>query len=115
MTISGKKLWENMKKIFKIEEQGAPVINSAYTVKQHDDVVLIELDMKSKYCDVNSGSSNEGCFLFIQANEESLYLHKRKPKDSMTTIIFPMFKGFDVFALYSGRYTIRVCLFKRGE
>lgn len=104
-----------MRKDFRISRQGAPVVNSVYLVCQHEDVVVLNIDMKSKYCNVScTGSNNHHGqsipLILIGAIEESLCLHKNHERDDFTEITFPAYEGFAVMATGGGRYDIVVCL-----
>jgi hypothetical protein len=99
----------------KIKQQGSPIFNSAALLCNHPDVAVIEIDMKSKYCDVELTGSDccKGSsipLIVIAANDRSLHLHPRKDRNAWTEISFPAFDGFSVMATGSGRYTITVCL-----
>jgi hypothetical protein len=95
-----------------ISPQGAPVINAAYSIIRHKDIVTIELDMKSKYCDIDFSmwSSSDGPGVCIVANKRSLYLKDRIRRNATTFVTFPEFKRWSVYAWSGGRYTFCICL-----
>lgn len=94
----------------KVVQPGAPIINDAWVVYKTDRVILIEVDLKSKYCSVGSSSGNG---VFIDANEHSLYLSEDYEREVSTWIEFPEAEGYSFFGSSSGRYTISLTFFKR--
>lgn len=106
------------KELFTIIQQGAPVINSGYIVEQSENLIAIEIDMKSKYCEVALFTHKDPeniCGLMIGTNEDSLNLKEDAAKDTYTEIEFTNFKGFRIFAANIGRYMLSVCLIKDKE
>ncbi len=104
---------------YNVTMQGAPVVNSMGVVCCHNDVAVLNIDMKSKYCAVSITGSEvtDGCsrpLVWIAANERSLYLHKKKKRDDVTEIRFLGLDGFTVMATGDGRYDISVCLVDLG-
>ena len=99
---------------YTIEQQGAPVISSVYTTIIHDNIIALEIDMKSKYCEIGGHvSTSEGyCGIMIDAIKSSLYLDESKDKDMFTSIMFTEYKGWSIYCADVGRYTIRVVLVK---
>ena len=88
--------------LIKITTQGAPIVNSAYVRYRNDDVLILELDMHSKYCGVFASS---GSCVFIGANERSLYLHG-DDRERFTEITL-LDKNYPEFVASSeGRYSI---------
>lgn len=94
----------------KIVQAGAPVIDSAWTVYKTDQVILIEMGLKSKYCEVGASCDNG---VFIDPTEHSLYLDTSADPESSTWVEFPEAKGYSFFGSSSGRYTIQLTFFKR--
>ncbi len=102
--------------LFRVTAQGAPVLNSAYIVREAEGIVALEIDLKSKHCEVSAVSTCEGKeSLWIEATEHSLHLHRHRKRDDITAIEFPRWPGYEIFATYLGRYTLDVCLVKRKE
>ena len=97
-----------------ITNQGAPVINSGIIYKKSKDIVLIEIDLKSKYCNEVAYVGDKYPGISISAIKESLYLKEDVDKDEPTIIKFPEFEGYYIYASTSGRYTINLCLLKRN-
>lgn len=89
--------------IITIREQGAPIISSASVLYESNDLVVIELDLRSKYCYIGASTDNG---VFIEANERSLHLHGTN-RDASTWVEVPgnrpQFLGGT-----SGRYTINL-------
>jgi hypothetical protein len=94
----------------KIVQQGAPVINSAWVVYKTDQVILIEVDLTSKYCEVGASCGNG---VFIDPTEHSLYLDTFSDREAFTWVEFPEAKGYSFFGSSSGRYTVQLTFFKR--
>lgn len=104
--------------LFTIIQQGTPVINSGCIIEQSENLIAIEIDMKSKYCEIAMFTHKDPenvCGLMIEANEDSLNLKEGIDKDMSTEIEFTNFKGFSVFAANLGRYTVSVCLIRDKE
>lgn len=104
--------------LFTVIQQGAPVINGGCIIERSENLIAIEIDMKSKYCEVGLFTHEDPenvCGLMIGANEDSLNLKEGIDKDTYTEIKFPNFKGFSVFAANLGRYTLSVCLIRDKE
>jgi hypothetical protein len=97
---------------YHIDPQGAPVFNVAYSIIRHRDIITIEIDMESKYCEIDSTlwSSTDGPGVCIVANERSLRLKEGIDRDAMTVITFPEFKRWHVYGWSGGRYTFCICL-----
>lgn len=98
----------------KINTQGAPLINTAFVFKKHSNVLLINLDMRSKYCEILATGENESVpEIMIDSHKKSLYLHKKKK--GMTSISFPTLKGWDIFCCETSKYTVRICFHKKSK
>ncbi len=97
----------------RIDTQGVIIVNSCSIYKRTKDIVLIEIDCKSKYpyIDFHISDSDGICGIGLSASENTL--HKDETKEGITTIVtFPEFKNYIVFATYVGRYTVNICLCK---
>jgi hypothetical protein len=95
---------------FAVLQSGAPIINSAWIVYKTDQVILIEIDMKSKYCFINASSGNS---VFIGADGNSLNLDEDVDIDSDTWVEFPEAKEYSFFSGSCGRYSIQLTFIKR--
>ena len=100
------------KPLYKIDVQGAAVVNTVTIHARTKAIVCIDIDMKSKYCqpgaycnDMKNGKTIPG--IFIDTDENSLFVRK---SENDTLIMFPMFEGYSVYASSGGRYTISVVL-----
>jgi hypothetical protein len=97
-----------------IKDRGAPKINAAYDAVRYKDVVVLDIDLASKYCEVlATGSGTDGLDIFIQATDESLHLDETKPRDAWTKLSFPEFKGWEIACYTLSKYTLTVCFLKR--
>lgn len=105
----------------KIITQGAPVLSKyghrAYVIKKGRNVIALEVNMKSKYCEPGGalGGDGDAPGIGIEATKRSLnlnmnHVHKRVTMD--TYISFPEYKGWDVFTVGNGKYNMKVCLIK---
>ncbi len=91
---------------------GAPIVNHGIVLKKESGIALFSIDLKSKYCEVDFISSDEegNCRLHISANDMSVNLNSSVGRNEPTSIEFPDFKGWSLFACNLSRYTLRVCL-----
>lgn len=98
-----------------IKHKGAPIINEGYVREIGKNIVALEIDLKSKYCEVSCsfGGSDGTCGVYVNANERSLYLNEKVKQDEPTAIEFTDFVGWDVFACDIARYTLSVCLIRK--
>lgn len=94
-----------------ILEQGAPRVNHAVVIAEHDDIVLIHLDLGSKRCGVDR-HIGPGDFptIAVEVTEESLRLDETKGIAD-TIVEFPEFDKWQIHMLQViGKYTIGLCL-----
>ncbi|HNH30442.1 MAG TPA: hypothetical protein PKU71_13565 [bacterium] len=98
-----------------IKHQGAPIINGGYVREIGENIVALEIDLKSKHCEVTCSfsSPNGDCGVYVEASERSLYLNEKEKWTTTTGVEFSDFVGWDVFACSIGRYTLRVCLIRK--
>jgi hypothetical protein len=98
---------------YAVLEQGSPVISSAYYIEKKPTIVAIEIDLRSKYCEVSaSGSDSSGPFLAISACKESIKLNELVERDAETIISLPEFVGWETFSISVARYSVKICLIK---
>lgn len=95
---------------FKIMSPGAAIVNSAWIVYKTDQVILIEVDLKTKYTRVNSSCGNG---VFIECSATSLYTDPNVSIEEDTWVEFPEAEGYSFFGASSGRYTLQLTFFKR--
>jgi hypothetical protein len=99
---------------FKINIQGAPVVNDMVVVKRSKDIVVIEGDMKSKWCVyigyVSGNYGNHNPSILIDATNRSLHLHPNKT--GVTEIELVDFAGWSIWCVNVSRYSICACLIK---
>ncbi|MBU9534604.1 hypothetical protein KTE49_29665 [Burkholderia multivorans] len=104
-----------MKEIrFEISMQGAARVSHTYIARQAKGIVAFYLEMHSKRCEIIAmGSDADGTpVIDIEAGEYASHLDESNPKDSLTEIRFPDFKGWSVHSTASGRYTIAICMIR---
>lgn len=105
------KLEKGMPVNLEIGHQGAMVINDAFIVGAGDNVLAVEVDMKSKYGRIGSfGSDNRIPLVYVWATEESIGI--RGDREEPTRVSFPSLKGWGVFAARLSKYTISICFTK---
>ncbi len=97
-----------------INKQGATLVNCGNVLEISENIVALEIDLKSKNCEVISSyyCSDGKRGIILGANENSLHLHENIDRDSLTEIEFPQFKNWSVFSWNIGRYTLNVCLIR---
>lgn len=100
-----------------ISQQGAIVVNGGECIHSCDDVALVILHLESKYPEVigyGASYSSQPCVadVSIGASDRTLYTHPTAERDSITEVAFPMFAGYEVFAISRGKYRIKVCLLR---
>jgi hypothetical protein len=105
-----------MKEIYKISEQGIPIINDVWVVYQTKRVVLIEIDMESKYCKINTYLDTDeevvpGILIYASLDDIKLSNIPTRNAES-TMVIFPRFAGYVYFSSSTSRYTVHICLIK---
>lgn len=77
-------------------------------------VAAIEIDMRSKRCDVMAESAtDDGAPVIWLDGKDALHLKKGREKEP-TGVVFPDYKGWRIFSAHVCRYTFRVC-FVRDE
>lgn len=92
-----------------VTKQGGPIINGGYVAAVGENVVAIEIDMKSKRCEVmGESATEEGEPVIWIEGTNALYLKKGHEKEE-TRVAFPDYKGWRIFSAQICRYTFRVC------
>ena len=86
----------------RVTTQGYPAVNGATVRVQHDDIALVEVDMKTKHCQVGIMGEADG-IPFVAVSEWP-------DPDEYTHIAFPAFAGWTVEMADCTRYTVRVVL-----
>jgi hypothetical protein len=99
-----------------INRQGLPLVNEAYVAYEGDQFALIEVDMRSKWCDVCYSS---GASLGIGTTDRSCHLNEDRPidetwDDESTEIHFPKYADgtWTLWSCELSRYTLRICFEK---
>ena len=105
----------------KIVRQGPPIVNTdaVWIVKQGDGFIAAEIDMRSKWCVVDStfpGSDGQLGFS-ISAQERSCHLKEDEDKDGWTEVLLEDFscEEWDIFTVECSRYTVRLTLVRRDS
>jgi hypothetical protein len=99
--------------LFKVIRQGAPIVNFAVILSEHEDIALIDIDLKSKYCEAYStGLEEDNPTITLMADENSLYLNRKYKRDDATEIWFPRYKGWTIYMAEIHKYTCSICLWK---
>lgn len=103
---------------FKIIQQGKPVVNPnpPCVVAQGEKFIALEIDMRSKWCEVEStcSGSDGSLSLCVGITDRSCHLDDSQ-EEPWTEIMFPDHNAneWDIFLAACNRYTIRVVLTKR--
>jgi len=100
------------KEIVRVLDQGAPVVN-CHGVSEiiKENIVLLEIDMRSKNCEVKAYAN--GPSVFIGSTEYSVDLNENGDPDEWTWVDFPKYNGWEIFLSDISRYTLRMCLINR--
>jgi hypothetical protein len=97
-----------------VTKQGGPILNEGYVCAAGDNIAAIEIDMKSKRCEVMAESSTEdGAPVIWLDGTNALHLKKGHEKEE-TEVAFPDYRGWRIFSANVCRYTFRLC-FVRDE
>lgn len=100
----------------KIIQQGSVLVNEGCVYRRGDGIVALAIDMRTKrgqvtgslcLCDDSPGVS-------LGVSEDSIN-HDESKKDIDTDIVFPEFKGWNVWCAEYSRYTVAVCLYGPEE
>lgn len=96
--------------LHKIEHQGSVVVNSSTIVLLKDNIVCIDLDLKTKYCEVDA-ITDDG--VYISATERTLEADNSIDISTPTKVSFKNYKDWKFYASNNGRYTISIVLIKK--
>jgi len=94
--------------IFKIIRQGKVRVNDVDIVIQNNDIVAIEIDLDSKYCDCIGYNDS---IITLTANNDSLLLDETK--EDFTEVKLFGFDGWKLFCSEESRYSIFLCLVRK--
>lgn len=99
---------------YRVIRQGAPIINSGNIIRKSKNIVLLEIDLKSKYCEVDClFKDDEGNFgIHIGTTKHSIHLNTGVKKDEPTVIEFSNSNGWGIYLANISRYTLRICLIR---
>ena len=96
---------------------GRIVVNSC-SLFSRGDIVMLSLDLKSKYAETMSYGidgivgKTKDCVPYINLGDSDRTLYIDERFDGMTTVRFPMFAGFSVWAANTERYSCTVALMR---
>ena len=97
----------------KIERQGTPIIENAFIIEKSKSVIAIIVGFKSKYCNSGIAGDDKVPGICVEGSLDSLKLNKKYDYVEPTYILFPEYKGWEVFAVGYGKYSAKVCLIKK--
>lgn len=102
--------------VFEVRQQGAPILNDLYVVKETEDVFIFSIDLKSKYCEVDGTieDSDDVPGVSISATEESYGL-ANVDRDLSTEVYFPNHVGWRVWSCSMSKYALNGCLIKKEK
>ena len=97
----------NTTELYKINVQGQPQVNNATIIYETDEAVCIELEMSERDCEVLHQLGVGG------RNLPGLMVGKVKEMDVPTSIYFPQYEGYNLFAyVFRSQRTLSVCLLR---
>lgn len=95
---------------YSIIKQGGPIVNGGHVVASGVAIVAIEIDMKSKRCDIDGDSrTSSGAPVVWLSGANALYLQMGQETEH-TGVAFPDYSDWEIFSAHVSRYTLRVCL-----
>jgi len=102
----------------KITKQGAPIVNldSIHINYQNEQVVLAEIDMQSKWCEIAYVAySDDGYLGFAVVNEtnRSTQLSDKLEKETEVQIADYTSLEWTIFNITRNRYTVRITLLRK--
>lgn len=102
----------------KILQQGSAIVNldSIHINFQNEKVVLAEIDMTTKWCEISSTfSGNDGSLGFTIATTERSHPVKKDASMVDTEVLIEDYDSetWDIFCIDCSRYTIRIVLINR--
>lgn len=104
------------KKQIKIKtlNQGKPIINHGVEFVKTSKMILLVVDLESKYCVVSATGGGDYPSVFIDSTNDSLHLKKLKRGENPLTLIeFPEYKGWMCWMAEISKYTLSVLLLKQ--
>lgn len=95
-----------------IVEQGAVQVNDAWVRRRGLNVVALDVDLRSKYCEPLMSCGTD---LWVHAGEHSLHLDETKDRHDATRIRFDAFPAdkWDMHAVQISRYTLEIVFVRR--
>lgn len=100
-----------------IKKQGKPIVNEMIVVTKHEDIALVDVDFKSKYCRVLTYSNDSYGW---DGDEDVPHIMIVPQKDSRalldtdvveTVLEFPEFRGWEIFMCDMSKYILRVMFY----
>ena len=98
-----------------ISEKSKIQINYGMVLAKHEDVVLIFLDLRSKYIEVGAftwSSIDEYPGIILDTTDKSMHLNENETEESVE-VRFPEYAGFYVWNVDSSRYNVRITLLRK--
>lgn len=92
---------------------GSVKVNSYAIIKRSKDLIAIEIDLATKYCELACTTSSSGCIpgVILDRTKHTLYFDPKK-RNISTEIEFEEFKGWTVWSSNASRYSVRLCLIR---
>jgi hypothetical protein len=94
--------WELRERVGAKVTPGQVAINCIYVDHASDDLIVIEIDCKSKYPELGPQSSS---LIYLCASEDTLFT-EQSDQTTMVELLLP--DGFEIGATQAGRYTVTV-------
>lgn len=97
-----------------VQTQGRVRVNFAYEYLRNPDVVLVDIDLHTKYADVSGYSETGSGAPEIYLNAGGNAIHVDESTNDETTISLDAFAGYDIFTADVKRYTLRVAMVRKS-
>ena len=92
-------------------EQGAVQVNDGWVLRESNDVVALEVDMRTKHASICGWGSGEHPTVSLEPNRVALFLHPEE--EGLTEITFADYgEDWTIHSAVCLRYTLSVCLVK---
>jgi len=99
-----------------ISIQGKIMVNDPFVIYQCENIVLVSLDLKSKYAELDYiGADNNIPFVILKSTESTINENQEVSLGNYTEIQFPDLDGWDIWATSIGGYTLNICFVKEKE
>lgn len=98
-----------------VDQQGAPDMDHWYLRYANDDVIIVDIDMRTKYCEITAVGNG---MLMVGCKDCALYLHRMFEDDPKALTILRLaepYAHWEYAASSCARYTITAVFHRRYE